>query len=316
MDTIRLRGQSEKFGSVSTSDEFLTWEVPDVESSIRMRRLINGMGRSTLVLDNAKYGGIHVDKNAHASFIEKEDFSGGRNESAHQVRFGQLVLNGRNFHEFPELVAVKPFEDRGALYKEWAAHEYINSLADRQIGYINLGVHNDTSGVESIISQYDHSVVTFDSSFWAEGEGSDAALKPAILQRHATLGAAGLGFLHGVGMTHGDAQVKNMAADRFGFRAVDLESAEILEPDALHDSSILTQTGRDISVFIDSMRLVEDNRERVEDALKPAKMRDRIAAAYIRGSKQGQSYLKHPATADLSELNKDRVHSELDKLLK
>lgn len=316
MDSVRLRGQSEKFGPVSTSEEFLTWEVPDIESTGRMRRLLSDMGRSSMVLDKTKYGGINVDKHAHASFIEKDEFAGGRNESAHQVRFGQLILNGRDFRELPELVAVKPFDDRAGLYKEWAAHEYLNSLADRQIGYINLGVHNDADGVESIVSQYDHDVTTFDSSFWADSDDPDAAIRPEILQRDATLGAQGLGFLHGVGMTHGDAQVKNLAADRFGFRAVDLEGAEILNTEALHDVSALTETGRDIAVFIDSMRLVEENRDRIIAALSPAKVRERIAKSYIDGTRQGRALTDKNASPDFGLLNVDRIHSELDRLTK
>lgn len=315
MNALRLNGQSEKFGPVSTSDEFLTWEIPDIESSTRMRRLLSEMGRSSLVLDAKKYGGINLDKQAHATFIEKDEFSGGRDESAHQVRFGQLILNGRDFHELPELVAVKPFDDRAGLYGEWAAHEYLNSLADRQIGFINLGVHNDGEGTESIISQYDHDVVTFDNSFWATSDDPDAALRPAILQRHATLGSQGLGFLHGVGMTHGDAQVKNLAADRFGFRAVDLESAHILGEEQLHDRTALTQTGRDISAFIDSMKLVDENRSRISDAFASDRIRNRVARAYIDGVRQGRSLVDTTVSSlDFGTLNSDRIRQELEKL--
>lgn len=315
MNSFRLNGRSESFGPVAVSDEFLTWEIPDRESSGRMRGLISDMGRASLVLDTAKYGGISFDKKAKATFIEKDEFSGGRNESAHQVRFGQLILNGSDFHELPELVAVKPFEDRSALYREWAAHEYLNSLADRQIGYINLGIHNDDEGTESIVSQYDHDVVTFDSSFWADSYDPhyESFMKPAVLQRHAKLGAQGLGFLHGVGMTHGDAQVKNLAADRFGFRAVDLEGAEILDEETFNQSDFLTQTGRDIRAFIDSMKQVDENRERVSDALSSARMHERIAQSYVLGLKQGRAVSQNTVPAPASE-NVDRIHTELGRL--
>lgn len=316
MNSFRLNGQSEKFGPVSVSDEFLTWEVPDKESSSRMRHLIDSMGRSSLVLDTAKYGGLTFDDKAQATFIEKGEFSGGRDESAHQVRFGQLILNGRDFRELPEFVAVKPFEDRADLYREWAAHEYLNSLADRQIGYINLGIHNDRKGVESIVSQYDHDVVTFDSSFWADpyDENADAWLRPEILQRHAKLGANGLGFLHGVGMTHGDAQVKNLAADRFGFRAVDLESAEIFDEESLHDPVALTRLGRDIRVFVDSMGQVEENADRVRSALSSVKIRESIARSYVNGMKHGRSLSGGRSLPDFGKVNTDRIHTELERL--
>ena len=179
MNSVRLPGKSEKLGSVSTSQEFLTWEVPDIDSEKRMRRVLKRMGRQALVLDDTKYGGMDFGDQAHASFIEQDDFSSGRDESAHQVRFGQLILNGANFREQPEFVAQKPYNNRAELYKEWAAHEYINSLFNRQMGFVNLGVHNDKKGVESIISQYDHDVISFDSSFWADENTPSSALRPA-----------------------------------------------------------------------------------------------------------------------------------------
>lgn len=314
MKSPRLTGRSEKFGPVTTSDEFLTWEIPDKESSSRMRSLLDSMGRASLVLDKTKYGGVTFDNKTHASFIEKQDFSQGRDESAHQVRFGQLLLNGRDLHEVPELVAVKPFEDRAALYREWAAHEYLNSLTDRQIGYINLGVHNDHKGVESIVSQYDHGVVTFDSSFWAGEDDPESATRPAVLQRHAMLGARALGFLHGVGMTHGDAQVKNLAADRLGFRAVDLESAEILDEEKLNDKIALTQTGRDISAFISSMGMADWNMGRISDAFHSVKIRDKVAHAYLNGAEEGHATIGGTSVPDFGALNQDRIHNELDKL--
>ena len=121
MSLLRLPGPSEKLGSVSTSDEFLTWEIPDNESEQRMRYLLNEMGRLTLVLDAVKYGNMHIDSSAQASFIEQEDFAAGRDESAHQVRFGQLIISGKDIYEQPDFVAIKPYENRADLYREWAA---------------------------------------------------------------------------------------------------------------------------------------------------------------------------------------------------
>ena len=182
MSTVRLNGISEKLGPVTTSDEFLTWEIPDEDSSKRMRNLLRTMSIGSVALDRDKYAGIGFGEGATASFVEQVDFSYGREDSAHQVRFGQLLLNGNGVHEKPEFIALKPFDDRQSLYREWAAHDYLNSLFDRQIGYINLGVHNDTEGRESIISMYDHGVTSLDSSFWADDDAPAAALRPGILR--------------------------------------------------------------------------------------------------------------------------------------
>ncbi len=316
MVSPRLDGPSEKLGSVSTSEEFLAWEVPDMDSEKRMRRLLKGMGRSTVVLDAIKYGGIRFDTPGRASFIEQEGFGAGRDESAHQVRFGQLLLNGDDLHEQPELVAIKPYEDRADLYREWAAHEYLNSLFDRQIGYINLGVHRDRQGNEAIISEYDHDVISFDSSFWADPEAPGHALRPTVLQRHATLGMQALGLMHGVRMTHGDAQVKNLAADRYGPRAIDLETADILDEEHIDHPTAMNQTRRDISAFIGSMAQVEENRQRIIEALAPDLVSERIVQAYVHGVKQGRAALEGEYVPDFGRYNSDAIRSNLERLTK
>lgn len=314
MSLLRLPGPSEKLGSVSTSDEFLTWEIPDNESEQRMRYLLNEMGRLTLVLDAVKYGNMHIDSSAQASFIEQEDFAAGRDESAHQVRFGQLIISGKDIYEQPDFVAIKPYENRADLYREWAAHEYLNSLFDRQIGYINLGVHNDKHGTESTVSQYDHDVTSFDSSFWADHEAPSSALRAPVLQRHATLGMLGLGLMHGVRMIHGDAQVKNLAADRVGPRAIDLETADILDADQIDDPLAIARTRRDITAFISSMGQVEENRQRIIEALSSEHTVERMAQAYTEGIRQGRAALDGEYVPDFGRRNSDTIHDQVARL--
>lgn len=316
MSSIRISGTSEKFGPVSTSEEFINWEVPDIESETRMRRLLKEMGRSTLVLDAAKYGGLGLGERAHASFIDNEDFAAGREDSAHQVRFGQLVINGSDFREQPEFVAVKSYDNRADLYREWAAHEYLNSLFDRQLGYINLGVHNNEDGMESIVSEYDHGVTSFDSSFWAGENAPASALRPTVLRRHAVLGAASLGLMHGVRMTHGDAQVKNVASDRFGPRAIDLESAEILSEETIDSPEALLQTRRDLTSFIESMGRVEENRERVIEALSGQGIVDEVVASYQKGVRRGHRALKGQYVPNFDQQNEEVIREELDRLIR
>lgn len=272
------------------------------------------MGKSTLALDAVKYGGLDFGDDAHATLIEVDGLGSGRDESAHQVRFGQLVLNGKNFREQPELVAVKPYDDRPSLYREWAAHEYLNSLSDRQIGYINLGVYRNKQGKEAIVSEYDHDVKSFDNSFWADETAPSSALRPEILRRDAELGATGLGLIHGVRMTHGDAQIKNLAADRLGPRAIDLESANILDADSVGDQLSIDQTQKDISSFISSLGMVEENRDKVVTALSPNYIGQRIARAYGQGVKQGRAMLNGEYVPDFYRLNRDLLHDELSKL--
>jgi len=314
MSNIRLEGRPEKLGSASVCNEFLTWEVPDVDSEKRMRRLLKRMGKSAVVLDQAKYGGVDFGDRAHASFIEQPGFAAGRDQSAHQVRFGQFILNGMNFREQPDFVAIKPYDERPSLYREWAAHEYLNSLFDDQAAFINLGVYKDPSGVEAIISQYDHDVISFDSSFWADESSPSSALRPDILQRHANLGAESLGLMHGVRMTHGDAQVKNLAADRRGVRLIDLESADILNEEAIDHPVVIAQTRKDLSAFISSMGQVEENRQKVIEALSSDAATQRIVDSYVYGVKRGRAALDGEYVPDFGKINEYAIREELEKL--
>lgn len=261
MSSIRLSGSSEKLGPVSASDEYVTWEVPDVDSAKRMRKLLKHMSEGSVVLDRGKFGGIPFGENSRADFIEKDEFAASREESRHQVRFGQMVLNTAFLREHPQFVAIKPYDDgkqgRQSLYREWAAHEYLNSLFDRQVGWINLGVSRSSSGKESIISEYDHDTVTLDRGFWADRELDISALRPGILQHDAITGANGLGGLHGSRMTHGDAQVKNLGRDFAGWRAIDLEDADILDVEQVDDPIAIERTRRDLSAFIESIFRVD-----------------------------------------------------------
>jgi len=316
MTSIRISGKSEKFGNLTTSDEFLSWEIADIISENRMRRLLSEMARSAVVLDSVKYGGLNIGTKAHASFIENDDFLASREDSRHQVRFGQMVLNGADFREQPELVAVKPYDDRADLYREWAAHEYINSIFDRQVGFVNLGVYNDDDGTESIISQYDHDVISFDASFWAGDDDPASALRPAVMQRHAVLGMNGLGMFHGSRMTHGDAQAKNLAADRMGPRAIDLETARILDTDSIDDQTTFDQTRKDISSFIQSMGMVEANRQKVVEALNQEETKQRIVLAYEEGVRSGRAALRGEYVPDFGKYNHDSIRDDLNYLTK
>lgn len=315
MSSIRINGKPEKLGPVSSSSEFIDWEVPDQDSESRMRRIMSGMGRSSVILDSMKYGGLQFGDSAHASFVENDEFLGGRDDSKHQVRFGQLILNGRDFREQPEFVALKPYDDRRDLYREWAAHEYLNSLFDRQVGYINLGVVNSAQNTRAIISQYDHDVISFDSSFWAGDDMPAAALRPEVLRRHASLAMESLGMFHGVRMTHGDAQAKNLAADRYGPRAIDLETAQILDEETIDDPSTYDQTRKDISSFIYSVGQVEENREAVIRALSPDTVAAKLVRSYQGGVRKGRAALDGAYVPDFGRYNEDFIRSELDKVI-
>ena len=314
----RLDGKSEKLGPVTISHEFIDWEVMDVDRPERMRRALNEMARRSVMLDAGMYGGVDLVQ-ARASFIEQEDFSYGRDNSRRHIRFGQMLINSgprSALFDEPEFVAIKPFNDRSELYTEWAAAAYLNDRYSRQMAFINLGVHNDKNGIESIISNYEHGVVSLDRSFNADELSPAAARRPEILRKHALLGMEGLGLYHGVRMTHGDAQAKNLAYDSLGPRAIDLESATIYSEEDSYSDDIWDRSRRDISAFIDSMVLVEENRQNVIRSLGSGRVLDAMIAKYRDGVMEGRSVMGGEYVPDFARDNADTIRDEYLKIIR
>ena len=122
--------------------------------------------------------------------------------------------------------------------------------------------------------------------------------------------------MHGVRMTHGDAQVKNVAADRFGPRMIDLETAKILDAETVDDESSMLQTRKDLSAFIESMGRVEENRQYIIDALSDHKIIDTIVQSYQSGVREGRAALNGEYVPDFGRQNEDIIRLEMEKLNK
>lgn len=175
--------------------------------------------REFKVLDSTGLSGI---------FVEDPDLSKGRQESAHGLFFGQLVLNSEGDYDRPELVAVKPYETdvKGAIH-ELAANTYVNSVDGRPRAFTPLGFWRDDENGIHLITRYEHSVQSFDNIFWASPLVDPHALEPARVQKAARLSMYGLGLLHGLGMQHVDPQAKNMGTDSEKVRFIDLEESRV-----------------------------------------------------------------------------------------
>lgn len=166
--------------------------------------------------------------NAEASFIPAPIglMEVTRQNSINQVRFGQLALHTQNSRENVELVAVKPLDNTARLVNEYGAMRYMNSLdfnEGRPRAFQPVGFYrNSGSGINYLISRYEHSVISFDNVLW------DPEYSPSEAEVCRVLGYCGvlLGGMHASGIMHGDAQIKNMAADNYGPRAVDLERSQ------------------------------------------------------------------------------------------
>lgn len=304
--TIRLDGTSDRLGQTFLSQEFSTWEInePDVEHSDQDRML--GAFSIGVVLDQRMYFMV-PNTGVHATFIELQDFELGREESRHMVKFGQLILNGPGIHEQPDFVAMKPFEDRQSLYREWAAGAYANGLYDEQRAFAALGVAKDEEGVTSMITLYEHGVKTADTVFWADVELQPEALRMDVIQTKAATCMYGLGLMHGARLIHGDAAVKNLGSDARHVRFIDLEDSTLIPVDGLDAEEYGRKIIRDISMFISSTMQVDQNRERVSDALSKPEVVDMLMENYERGITKAQRRQPNLTIPDYKAIHEDEI---------
>lgn len=161
----------------------------------------------------------------------------GREQSAHGIYFGQLVLASSAVQEMPTMVAVKPFDRRTTvlplgpvrgLAREWAANEHVARLSNEEQTYLPLGIWRSAEGVPQLLTLFDAQVQSFDNIFWARGTRANCLTEQHVAAAiHRSLYA--LGILHGAGLMHGDAQVKNLAQDSRRARFIDLSTLWPLE---------------------------------------------------------------------------------------
>jgi len=302
--SIRIHGPSESMGGADIVDNMSSWSLEN-----KPRRadadFMRNVPMDTTLLDRGKYPLIHPEK-LHATFIEEEELGLGRAESQHQVRFGQMILNSAYDHEMPDLVAVKPFEIARDLHREWAANNYINSIGRYQRAFLPLGIWRRNNGDYNLITLYEHGVKSYDEVFWADRIGSPEALRAQVVEKAALTCVQGLGYLHGLGVVHGDAQAKNLAKDSRRVRFVDLESASLLPrvgSAVLEDAETDRLTSRDIDSFFGSTMLVSDNQDRIADVFNDYSMPVQLVRSYQDGLRRGsrESRLRLPAMIAESE---------------
>lgn len=284
-------------GYVTPIDAGIEMGLPGGESDLH--RIIDRLQIGSVALTAAEFQLPDAqDTRIRASFIDNDELGLGRDEGQHQARFGQMILNGNGYYERPLLAAMKPFEHalkvhpNEALANEWLASNYLNSQSDRQLAYLPLGVWQNAQGINHLISLYEHDVISYDSIFWADREGQPEALRPATIEHALTDCIRGLGYLHGVGLAHTDAEAKNLAADLGGIRFIDLEDSVLLprKGNKIEASDkTLRLVRNDIEMFFDSTVQVDENRQPIGEVLGKRNMDQKLAQIYRAGLKAGRA---------------------------
>jgi hypothetical protein len=324
MVSPRFQGPAEKLGNVSTLPGI---EIPDAirDGEASLARLVASipLGSTALIDTEFRLPGIG-DKPIRASFIESSELALGRDEGRHEPRFGQMILNGAGLHERPILVAIKPFNASTdnhpdiLLRREWGTSNYLNSLSDRQLTYIPLGIWRTKEGVNNLITLYEHDVKSYDNVFWADRDLSPEALREQTVEHALSDCIRGLGYLHGLGLAHTDAEAKNLAANFSGVRFIDLEGVRHLpqKDNAVTESKTTINLIRnDIETLFDSTIQVDENRSAIAPVLAKSSIDYNLAKIYLSGIRQASvdGGIKMP---DLPTTSPEYFKNTIDHTLK
>lgn len=144
-----------------------------------------------------------------ATFEPVEALNITREQSIHSVQFGRLTLEVGSEIPTQEYVAIKPESSVEKAVREAAAFGLVNTEKVVGKAYEPLGFIKQPDGDMALITRYAGQTESFDNVLWRNAlEVSDEQIEDALSKA-----AISLSYLHLAGITHGDAQPKNIAWD-------------------------------------------------------------------------------------------------------
>ncbi len=189
-----------------------------------------------------------------------------RERNSHGVLFGQLIMRSVFDKEKNSFVALKPFDFPKEAIHEFGVTEFVNGFGKprRPLYAMNpFGFYRFENGQTGLLTEYEEPVISYDTLFW------DPDTEPTPQQVQKAMGhvALALGTLHLMRLSHGDAQVKNFAADNKGIRLIDLESAQgfPFKDGTFNEQLIRNRIAEDIDTFVNSLNAGIEDTSRYRD---------------------------------------------------
>lgn len=286
------------------------WAVPDfwhpgepTALTIRVAERIKALKPGEMALFAEHFQHVPPsDEMPQARFIRDETLAEGRTASKQEVVFGRIAVWSRFATKIVPQVAMKPYDSRKvrfnmtpqrAIAHDMAASALLNRVLPGS-AYVPIGVWRKSGSVfiPGLITEYNPRTTSLDNIFLADRSEHGTMVPSRELASNGWyLGHVGLGFLHGLRISHGDAFPQNLASQ--GTKDPFFNDTTSFRPFA---SSTDTTRGRiieDISDFADGalvdpdksseeMRHISANR-----LLDSGGFRDWLYRAYIAGAKAG-----------------------------
>lgn len=146
------------------------------------------------------------------------------------------------------------------------------------------------NGATGLVTLFEHGITSSDITFWANRDINPEKLRPDRIKTALHDCAWSLGYLHSVGLIHGDAEVKNLAHDDRNARFIDLEDAKLLPrigTQLLDSPEAEMMKYQDLDTFIASSVQVEENRPEILKVLTSPRAAQELGLYYRKGLIKG-----------------------------
>jgi tRNA A-37 threonylcarbamoyl transferase component Bud32 len=182
-------------------------------------------------------------------FENNEEWLEGRRDSIQGVFFGYIALG----NEIETPVAVKPFLSN----LKYGVHETALLMHLQKKGlpvYEVLGAAWSKDQGYTMITKFEEDSKSLDNIVWRKGIEAPLSDHLTNLEAIKQVGRT-LGLLHGNGIIHGDAQIKNFAVNGDEVRIVDLAGARVVADESSVDE-VKLRIGmyEDVMLFLDSLK--------------------------------------------------------------
>lgn len=253
-DSIRFDGDPIIEGKAVVFTAPRTYRANDgVLESYPVGSAIRALDEGDVLLSSNTFRGLNLAADAQAQIVEIPELGYGREESANNVWFGQLVVSSAAEREAGELVAIKPRYNPGDAVHEFATMQQLNGMRSpsrHPLTFEPIGFCALPDNMVGVVSRYEHSVQTYDNLFW---RGTDEERTPERIRQALSRAGFALGAMHALGFSHGDAQIKNLGRANDGIRIVDLEDATAFSANPDRAEQVVSATIQDVQVLVNSL---------------------------------------------------------------
>ena len=182
-----------RFPGLLGQPPFLETDIRDAEE--QLATVVADMAPGQLLLEEREFGGS-TQQTIPSTLQERRELRAGRGNSARKVGFWRLSVGSPRAQNDPTDLAVKKYDDVASMAHEWVMFDALNSLTDRQVAFLQLGVWMTNRKKPRTLTLFEEEVQSLDNVFWPSHKDAHKITSWEVF------GAYLMSF-HTLGITHG-----------------------------------------------------------------------------------------------------------------